>query len=211
MQYLYLFIFIFFIMLNVVIGLASSRSKRRRAEEGRAAAETTISDAPDQFPEQPQYNEPHESILRPQTAENIVESFFEVEEERALLPGGNVQAQRNTPGLPEVGQAQEKVQESVQGTAGVEESKPMIDISRPSKEVKLSIEKNLLESEVESRAVERRKALDEKYEAHDPYVDRDAEKNAWENINKLPPLKRAIIFAEILGSPKSLSEGRHSE
>ena len=215
MQYLYLLIFIFFIMLNVVIGLASSRSKKRRAAAHKASGESAISNAPDEILKQLQHTEPHESILEPQTAENITESLFEVEEERASVPGSHVQAPRDMslmPGVPEAGQTQEKVRESKQDAVrAVEESKPMIDISRPSKKVTLSIEKNLLQSEVEARAVEMRREQDEKYQTYDLYGDHDVEKGAWENINKLPPLKRAVIFSEILGAPKALSEGRHSE
>ena len=215
MQYLYLFIFIFFIMLNVVIGLASSRSKKRRAAEGRASAEKTTLDVPDTVPEQLKHTEARESVLKPQTADSIVESFFSVEEEKASLPGGGEQQAGETaygamiPGL-------EHTKEQIKGSGDsseveIEESKPMIDISEPRKEVKLSIEKNLLESEVESRVVERRKAQDEKYQVRDLYWYHNPEMDAWERINRLTPLKRAILLSEILGSPKALSEGGHSQ
>jgi len=214
-QYLYLLIFIFFIMLNVVIGLASSRSKKRRAAAQKPSGESAISNAPDENLKQLQRTEPRESILRPQTAESITESLFEVEEERASVPGGHVQAPRDgalTPSVPETGETQEEVRESkLDAAVEVEESKPMIDISRPGGEVKLSLEKNLLESAVEARAVKMRREQDEKYQVYDLYDYHDVEKGAWDNINKLPPLKRAIIFSEILGAPKALSEGRHSE
>ena len=170
MQYLYLLIFILFMMLNLIIGLASSRSKKRRAAAQMASGETTITNVPDELSEQMQHTEPAESTLSPQTVESGVETFLEVEE-----------------------------------------SKPMIDISTPFKKVKLSIEKNLLESEVEMRAVERRKEQDEVYQARDMYWHQNPEMNAWERIDRLTPLKRAILLSEILGSPKGLSEGRHSE
>jgi hypothetical protein len=193
MQYLYLFIFVFFILLNVVIGLASQRAKKRRAAGGKVAGsesadngfpgngvaddgvagdevakESAPSIATEAVPEQRRQRAFTESMLKPQTARNIVETLFE-------------------------------------------EPKPMIDISRPDEAVELSIEKNLLESEVASRAVEKQKEQDEKYQSHDLYRYQDVEASAWERINGLSPLKRAIILSELLGPPRALSEGRNSE
>ena len=183
MQYLYLFIFVFFILLNVVIGLASGRAKKRRAARGEAAGndasgngiegdvftkESAPSVGTDVAPEQTGRRAFTESMLRPQTAHNIVETLFE-------------------------------------------EPKPMIDISRPDEEVELSIEKNLLESEVASRVAERQKEQDEKYQSHGLYSYQDNEASTWDKINGLSPLQRAIVLSELLGPPRALSEGRHSE
>jgi hypothetical protein len=219
MQYLYLVIFIFFILLNVVIGLASSRSKKRRAAAGHAQSESeagstagaTAVDESDAVAELQRSGDSRESVLSPQTAGSIVESFFEVDEEKASLPGGEAEKARvgtAENGIPDVGPAVQQEAESVV------QSNPMIDISSPRQEVTLSIERNLLGSEVEARALERRRAQDEKYRTHDQLLYQDTETGAWEKIQRLSPLKRAILFSEILASPKGLSdlsEGRHSE
>ncbi len=215
MQYLFLLIFLFFIVLNVVIGLASSRSKKRRAAGQKSEAGTTISHVPGEAPEQPRQTEPHESILQPQTAESIVESLYEAEEEKASLPGGEGQIPRDKSAVPEVSRVEGSPEQITElGREAVmerDQSKPMIDITKPSSEVKLSIEEKPLESEVKSRVVKEQRDQEEKFQIYALTRDDGIEVTAWEHINRLPPLQRAIILSEVLGAPKALSEGHHPD
>ena len=228
MRYLYLFIFFFFILLNVLIGLASSRSKKRRAAAGQAASkpdgEATAGGQPDAETGAYRRDDSRESVLRPQTADSIMESFFVVEEEKAVLPGGDAErsgVKTTDQAIPDVGPVgQGPVQQGpvergaespVLFEQKPEEPKPMIDISSPRQEVTLSIERNLLESEVEARAREKRKAQDAKYASRDQFWYQETETGVWERIYRLSPLKRAILLSEILASPRGLSEGGHSE
>jgi hypothetical protein len=233
MQYLYLIIFVFFILLNVVIGLASSRSKKRKAavdSESAQSSDAEYIDAADQERQRlaaqglaQQGVSDHEPELETQSAGNIMESFFVVEEEKAALPGGerrpaavSVTSERGMTGEV-VAAAAARMKPDTPGAQPTETLKrsdirddrpaPMVDMDRPSEKVTLSIEKNLLASEV----AERRRAQDEKFRSYDLYEYQDVETEAWENVNKLPPLKRAIILSEILGSPKALSEGGQSQ
>lgn len=215
MRYLFLLIFLFFIVLNVVVGLASSRSKKRRAAGQKLEAGSPVSQAPGEAPKQPGQTEPHVSILQPQTAESIVESLYEVEEEKASLPGGEGQIPRDksvVPELPAVERSPEQITElRREAVMKIDQSKPMVDISKPSIEVKLPIEAKPLESEVESRVVEEQREREEKLQIYGLTRDDGIEVSAWEHINKLPPLKRAIILSEVLGAPKALSEGHHPD
>jgi hypothetical protein len=215
MQYLFLLIFLFFIMLNVVIGLASSRSKKRKAAGQKSEAGTTISHVPGETPEQPGQTEPHESILQPQTAESIVESLYEVVEEKASLPDDEGQIPRDKSvvlEVPSVERSPEQIMElRREAVMEIDQSKPMIDISKPSSEVKLSIEEKPLESEVESRVVEEQREREKKFQIYGMIRDDGIEASAWERINQLPPLQRAVILSEVLGAPKALSEGHHPD
>lgn len=215
MRYLFLLMFLFFIVLNVVIGLASSRSKKRRAAGQKLAAGSSVSHASGEAPKQPGQTEPYESILQPQTAESIVESLYEVEEEKASLPGGEGQVPRDksvVSELPGVERSPEQITElRREAVMKIDQAKPMIDISKPSSEVMLPIEEKHLESEVESRVVEEQREQEEKFQIYGLTRDGGIEVSAWEHINQLPPLKRAIILSEVLGAPKALSEGHHPD
>ena len=190
MQYLFLLIFLFFIVLNVVIGLASSRSKKRRAAGQKSEAGTTISHVPGEAPEQPRQTEPHESILQPQ-----------IPRDKSAVPEVS-----RVEGSPE--QITELGREAVMER---DQSKPMIDITKPSSEVKLSIEEKPLESEVKSRVVKEQRDQEEKFQIYALTRDDGIEVTVWEHINRLPPLQRAIILSEVLGAPKALSEGHHPD
>ncbi len=215
MEYLFLLMFLFFIVLNVVVGLASSRSKKLKGAREKLEAGSPVSHAPGEAPEQPGQTEPHVSILQPQTAESIVESLYEVEEEKASLPGGEGQLTRDKSIVregPGVERSPEQITElRREAVMEIDQSKPMIDISKPSIEVKLPIEEQPLESEVESRVVEEQREQEEKLQIYSLTRDDGIEVSAWEHINQLPPLKRAIILSEVLGAPKALSEGHHPD
>jgi hypothetical protein len=218
MQYLYLLIFVLFIVLNVVIGLASSRSKKRRAVEDKAPAGSSGAGYADAAADQVQQDVDREPVLEPQTADSIVESLFAVQEEKAALPGREERlasasvASEREPLKTKPGSSELRLRETLNRSALSEEKPaPMVNMDRPSEKITLSIEKNLLESEVASRSAERQRAQDEKFNVYDLYEFQDVETAAWENVNKLPPLKRAIVLSEILGSPKALSEDRQSQ
>jgi hypothetical protein len=214
-EYLFLLIFLFFIVLNVVIGLASSRSKKRKRARDKLEAGTTISHASGDAAEQPGQTEPHASILQPQTAESIVESLYKVEEEKASLPGGEGQITHDKSvvrEVPGVERSPEQIMElGREAVMEIDQSKPMIDITKPSSEVKLSFEEKPLESEVESRVVEEQREREEKFQIYGLTRDDGIEVTAWEHIHHLPPLQRAIILSEVLGAPKALSEGHHPD
>ena len=193
MQYLYLFIFVFFILLNVVIGLASGRAKKRRAAGSKVAGSEAASNGVSGIGVE---------------YDGVAGDDFAKESTVSAAPD-SVSGQIKRGAAPEPILKPQTAHNIVETL--FEESNPMIDISRPDEAVELPIEKNLLESEVASRAVERQKAQDEKYQTHDLYRYQDVEMSTWDKINGLSPLKRAIIFAELLGPPRALSEGRHSE
>lgn len=208
MQYLYLFIFVFFILLNVVIGLASGRAKKRRTAGSKVAGSEAAGNGVSGIGVEYDGVAGDDFAGGAVTGKDVTSDVFAKESTVSAAPD-SVSGQIKRGAAPEPILKPQTAHNIVETL--FEESNPMIDISRPDEAVELPIEKNLLESEVASRAVERQKAQDEKYQTHDLYRYQDVEMSTWDKINGLSPLKRAIIFAELLGPPRALSEGRHSE
>lgn len=215
-EYLFLLIFLFFIILNVVIGLVSSRSKKRRVEKENQKTGVQKPERIREIPGQQQkQGGSYESLLQPQTADNIVEALYEVEDERASLPGGEVTPPTVQPAVQEVAEEKQYPEYAAElarvDRTRADQPRPMIDLTDPSSRAKLPLEEEPLESEVEARVIEEQKEQEEKFRVYGSPVDSEIGVDVWELINNLPALQRAVVLSEVLGAPRALSEGYHSD
>jgi hypothetical protein len=236
-ELLFLLIFLLFIVLNVVIGLASSRAKRRRASqraqgmEGAGRSPTIIGRDERQYrgqePLEPEGEAP-EYFLEPQTAESLVRSMSEaareqervhteqlaraeretvvrnvmrdeapdIADERAPLPGGAIEVgkQRAAAEAPaEAAPVPERPASPVLSSEPTEPTQVRTRLDVPEKESLSGLPKSPAETDDASR-------------------ERPAARTgpAWRYVEQLPGLKRAVILSEILGRPRSLSDGSHT-
>ncbi len=216
MEYLFLLIFLFFIILNVVIGLVSSRSKKRRVEKEKQKTGTQKPERIREIPIQQQKQAgTYESFLQPQTADNIVEALYEVEDERALLPGGEVTPPTVQPAVHEVAEEKQYPKYAAElarvDRTQADQPKPMIDLTDLSSRAILPLEEEPLESGVEARVVEEQREREEKFRVYVSPADSEIGVDVWELINSLPALQRAVVLSEVLGVPRALSEGYRSD
>ena len=210
MELLFLLIFFFFIVLNVVIGLVSSRSKRRKAEwqkpregeqrpelaqEGLAGSEKTATG---------KRREAYESFLEPQTADGIMQSMYEAvqEQERARSEALADAASLDKTHFPEEkaplpGEKQAPEEEFVEPAVQVDQSVYPGHVPRYVKETRLDVQQPQQELDRTEPLQKVEIPLDELQAAAG---------SAWKYVEGLPSLQRAIVLAEILGPPRSLSE-----
>ena len=187
MELFFLLIFFIVVMLNVVLGLTASRRKRKRAlsVEASAGEEARGPEGGEVIPE---------SILAEQNADSLVFSPYAVVEEADYLP------------LKEEAREEPKKQEEYPTAPLIRDAAPHIP-----ERVEVS----------ESMRVHAKKRLDgEMAPAVTPLRDRprklgnlggpsrSSERRAvsvMKRIEALPPLQRAIVLSEVLGTPKGLS------
>jgi hypothetical protein len=183
MELLFLLIFFLFIILNVVIGLVSSRAKKRKAALQRPAGEH----APG-VPEPDRRQEGAEAagergvrggytyFLQEQTSDTLVQSMYEETEQRER----------------ERSEAVEKSEAS--GEEAAEEKAHVM---------RLDVQESAQESDRTSSFLPPGIRQEEEEESSPP-------RSGWEHVKRLPSLQQAVILSEILGQPRALSERTHS-
>ena len=198
MELLFLVIFLFFIVLNVVIGLASSRAKKRRAamvkppEEGSpGVSEKDRQGESAETPDEKGGQGGFPYFLQEQNADTLVQSLYtEAEEEDTRAVIAEVKAP-----LPVEKRTEEKP--AAAAPAEKPEQRPYYPRQAP---------RRLDVSQVEEERTAPLRPLktpQEKVETH-------PSRPGWEQVEKLPTLQKAVILSEILGSPRALSERTHS-
>jgi hypothetical protein len=226
MELFFLLIFILFILLNVVIGLVSSRAKKRKAalheqteeypqgappEAGRRAQ-------PDEAPEQKGMRGGYALLLQEQTSETLVRSMYE-------------EAAQRERELDEALEAMEKTRASYAKPPTVSEPTAAIEVARAAPPARAGMDeatsalqetgerKTSYPTLMPRRLDERRPLIEEdRVPAPEPPEARREEGDVvsfqpgsgWERLERLPPLQRAVILSEILGPPRGLSDRTHS-
>ena len=198
MELLFLAIFLFFIVLNVVIGLASSRAKKRRAalrkpsKEG--SPESTGQDRQVETAETPDDGSGRSGLpyfLQEQNADTLVQSLYaEVGEEdtRAVI------AEAKAP-LP----AEKSMEEKPAAAAPAEkpEHRPYYPRHGP---------RRLDVQQAEGKSAAPPQPLRTPQEE----METPPSRPGWEQVYRLPKLQKAVVLSEILGPPRALSERTHS-
>jgi len=184
MELFFLLIFFIVVMLNVVLGLTASRRKRKRAlsMEASAGEEAQGAEEGGAIPE---------SILAEQNADSLVFSPYAVIEEADNLPRTE-EVREETGETPEPPRIQD-ADGSIPEKAGVSERIRFHAVKRVHSEKAPAVtplrdrprELGTLGSP--SRTSERRTV------------------SVMKRIEALPPLQRAIVLSEVLGTPKGLS------
>jgi hypothetical protein len=215
MELLFLVIFLFFIVLNVIIGLATSRAKRRRAAlKERPTGEplqkgTEIDD--EEVASQPAAALSYDSFLQPQTADSVPQPVY--------VKSGEIQA--HLPGVKRtaLGEVSGEVsrEEPEEGTALKEKAPEGSHMSRRMQAARRRVEQTSMATEAEEKTSTLKQELDYRQAAQQfpeiRWEDTSVRPAArlWEYVESLPPLQRAIILSEILGSPKALDVGSHTQ
>jgi hypothetical protein len=233
MELVFLLIFLIFIALNVVIGLASSRAKKRRAIERAQRADGN--DGPPSEIDERRYGEPKPIktgdepsgyFLEPQTAESLVSSLGEAVREQERVRSENLaRAEEDSVDrsmvqeeVPDIADERAPLPGRTAETAEIREG-----VSAPV-EPPLAPERSISPEQPtpsQSQSRSRLGALEGKLLSEDAgrgVLVNGAAKDrtdyrlnrAWKYVEGLPGLKRAIVLSEILGKPRSHSEGSHT-
>jgi hypothetical protein len=185
MELVFLLIFFFFILMNVIIGLISSRAKKKRLIESRER-ESRGEEAPLQYEERtPEtLRRQVDSFVEPQTVVSLMESLYP----EILVP----QAEEPERIEPEV----------------TEKKAPVTAFTPPESEVQVS------PTEKPEPEIKPLYEVEPEYKIGSFSFDWRGEQKgsggvrikspAWKRIESLPPLKRAIVLSELLGEPKGL-------
>jgi len=198
MQLLFLVIFLFFIVLNVVIGLASSRAKKRRAAMMKPSEEGSPG-----IPEKKRQEESAETssersgrsgfpyFLQEQNADTLVQSLYtEVQEEDTRAVIAEVKAP-----LP----VEKRTEEKPVAAAPAARTEQSPDYPRHGP-------RRLDVQQVERGRAAPLRPLKTPQEEMEPHPSRPG----WEQVEKLPALQKAVILSAILGPPRGLSDRTHS-
>jgi hypothetical protein len=189
MELLFLLIFFLFIVLNVVIGLVSSRAKKRRAalqkptEEYASGVPETDRRTEDVRPSaEGRKRGANEYFLQEQTSDSLVRSMYEETADRERELHDSVEVMEKTP-------------VSNAGPPSIPESVAVIAET----ETPLAVAKS----------------GEQETPPEFPYFEGEKEESlppgsGWEHLKRLPSLQRAVILSEILGPPCALSERTHS-
>jgi len=210
MELIFLLIFIVFIFLNIILGFVAARAKKKRmraaALQEKAASPEPAEPLPEQAPvfsekgtgiqeaavlplqktaeqEMPKHREPFRQavpLLQPQTVAALFKPEYTITEEAA-----------------------DTTAEEAVSDAGVK----YIDTGGTPAESEETYEKPgiiLGEAGFSSTEMPSDHPL---YTAGPDAAYAGAGPGAWERLQKLPPLQKAVIFSEILGRPKGLSSG----
>lgn len=219
MELVFLLIFFFFILINVIIGVVSSRAKKKRLAELRERESRGVepSAQPIQYEEKTSdaLRKQVDSFVEPQTVVSLMESIYpEILEPQAVKPEEV---------KPEVTEEKTRVkaltpfemEAMVSPFKKVEpEIKPLYEAG-PELKVQITEPSGTYIQEsggamVSSFPVRGSEAYEIDSISFDWGYDQRGTREvrvkspAWKRIESLPPLKRAIVLSELLGEPKGL-------
>lgn len=219
MELVFLLIFFFFILINVIIGVVSSRAKKKRLAElrERESRGEELSVQPIQYEERtPDFlRKQADSSVEPQTIASLMESIYP-----EILEPQAVKTEQVKPEVTEE-KARVKVFTPSEMEAMVSPFKKVEPEINPLQEAGPELEVRTTEPSkthvpeageemVYSFPVRGSGAYEIDSISFDWGYDQKGTREvrvispAWKRIESLPPLKRAIILSELLGEPKGL-------
>lgn len=207
MELAFLLIFLFFILLNVIIGIVSSRAKKRRLLESRKQEprqEGPSTQALTAHRSAETFNRQIDSFVEPQTADSVLESLYAEMQEKIAIPGDTAPLEEKRAVIHEESGFKVKPASELPPGPAIQvafHAKPLTS-APASKERGIEGPDSKPPAPLSGMEVYDVKRSDTAEEVYSTGPGKKTAPTAWKRIDGLPSLKRAIVLSELLGEPK---------